>query len=309
MLLLTVSSLWLVDFIFFKMLSDAIKKSLCDLCLQQPEKSFELLKKLDDSIAHSSGRKNDQVTDQANDQKINDQEVKKNAIELENFVGKAVRASLIKFITTGSIFAIASNTINRVKNYYRLDAKFKQNLMDFALMNVFYRTNRAPIDSSLMEFLKDKSIGDGFSFDLIQTTMLDILTSFLSDNGILPAWVNSNKFDLARKAGFASLFIWWSNKNIYKPILFSFLVSNRKNLMQVLEKVTSKDLEQKNLAEKELESVLQNIPQCSFALWESNKRKHFAQWQVLLNLVVLTPLLFKAGVWIYNMNKTEAKNA
>jgi len=303
MLLLTVSSLWLADFVFFKMLSGAIKKSLQDLCLQQPEKLLELLKKLDDSLANSGGQKNAYKTEQ-----VDDQEVKKNAIELESFVGKAVRANLARLVATGAIFSVASSTINSVKNHYRLDSKFKQNLMDFALMNVFYRTNSAPIDGSLMEFLKDKSFGDAFSFDLIQTTFLDIVTSFLCDNGLLPEWVNSNKFDLARKAGFASLFIWWSNKNIYKPILFSFLVSNRKNLILLLEKTISNDLEQKKAAEGELESVLQNIPQCSFALWESNKRKHFAQWQIVLNLLILTPVIFKAGAWIYNMNKTGAKD-
>ncbi|MFA6534851.1 MAG: hypothetical protein WCS92_01200 [Candidatus Babeliales bacterium] len=285
MLLLAVSSQWAADFIFFKMLCNSMQVSLRDVCIEQSKELLELLKKLDESIEQK-----------------NDEEIKKNAVEIDNIVGKVVRNCRIKYFQAIVLFAASTNIIYRTQNYYRLNAMFKQNLMDFMIANIVCSKSNEPIDNSLMEFLKDKSVA-GLDFDLVQTTILDMATSFLCEHEILPAWVMGNKFDLARRIAFASVFVWWANKNIYKPILFSYLVSNRKNLITALEKLSINDLKQQKISEKELENILHSMPQSSFALWESNKRKHFAQWQVISNLVLLTPAFIKLGIWIYNMSK------
>lgn len=290
MLLLAVSSQWAADFIFFKMLSNALQTSMHDVCLQQSKELLELLKKLDESIEQK-----------------NDEEIKKNALELDNIVGKVVRSSQIKYFQAVAIFAASTNVIYRTQKYFCLNSMFKQSLIDFALANIVYSKNKEPIDSSLMEFLKDKSIA-GLDFDLVQTTVLDMATSFLCEHGMLPEWVTGNKFDLARRIAFASIFVWWSSKNIYKPILSNYLVSSRKNLISVLEKLSCNDLEQQKVSEKELESVLKNMPQCSFALWESNKRKHFAQWHAISSLVLLMPALIKFVVWVYNMSNNKSNS-
>lgn len=287
MLLLAVCSQWAADFIFFKMLCNSLQVSLRDVCSDQSKELLELLKKLDESIELK-----------------NDEESKKNAVELDNIVGKVVRSSRIKYFQAIALFAASTNIIYCTQNYYCLNSMIKQNLMDFALANIIYSKNNEPIDNSLMEFLKGKSFA-GLDFDLVQTTVLDMATSFLCEHEMLPGWVMGGKFDLARRITFASIFVWWANKNIYRPILFSYLVSSRKSLMPVLEKLSCSDLEQQKISEKALDDVLKNLPQCSFALWESNKRKHFAQWQVISNLVLLTPAFIKLGVWVYNMSKNH----
>ncbi|MFH1254315.1 MAG: hypothetical protein V1646_02680 [bacterium] len=291
MLLFAVSSQWIVDFIFFKMLCNSMQTSLQDMCLQESKEFLESLKKLDAAIEQKS-----------------DEETGKSALEIENIVGKIVRISRMKYFQAIVAFAISTNVIYRTQNYYRLNSMFKQNLVNFMFANIVCNKSKATMDNSLMEFLKDKSLA-GFDFDLIQTTVLDMATSFLCENEILPAWVMGNNFDLARRIAFASIFVWWSNKNIYKPILFSYLVSNRKNLITVLEKLSSNDLEQQKVSEKELAHILQSMPQCSFAFWESNKRKHFARWQAISNVVLLTPTLFKLGFWVYNMSKNTGNTS
>lgn len=291
MLLLAVSSQWIADFIFFRMLCNAMQVSLRDVCLEQSKELLELLKKLDESIEQK-----------------NDGETKKNALELDSVIGKIARSSRIKYFQAIALFAASTNIIYRTQNYYRLNARFKQNLMDFVLANIVCSKSKEPNDNSLMEFLKNKSVA-GFDFDLVQATVLDMATSFLCEHEMLPEWVISNKFDLARRIAFASIFVWWSNKNIYKPILFNYLVSNRKSLITTLERLSCSDLEQQKISEKDLENILRSMPQCSFALWESNKRKHFAQWQAISNLILLTPAFVKLGIWIYNMSKKpEVKN-
>lgn len=291
MLLLAVSSQWIVDFIFFKMLCNSMQTSLRDICLQAPKEFLEILKSFDVSIAQKNG-----------------EETEKYALEIEDIVGKVVHTSRLKYFQAIAVFAASTNVIYRVQNYYCLNSMFKQNLMDFMVANVVYNKNNTTIDHSLTEFLKGKSLA-GLDFDLVQTTVLDIATSFLCEYEIIPGWVRGNKFDLARRIAFSSVFVWWANKNIYKPILFSYLVSNRKNLISVLEKLSSNDLEKQKISEKDIEHVLESMQQCSFAFWESNKRKHFAQWQVLLNMALLTPAIFKLGVWVYNMSKNTGNNA
>ena len=291
MLLLAVSSQWIVDFIFFKMLCNSMQASLRDICLQQSKELLELLRKLDAVIEQNS-----------------DEKIGKSALEIENIVGKVLRVSRIKYFQAIVAFAVSANVIYRTQNYYRLNSMFKQNLMDFALANIVCNKSKATMDNSLMEFLKDKTLA-GLDFDLVQTTVLDMATSFLCEHEILPAWVMGNKFDLVRRIAFASVFVWWANKNICKPILFSYLVSNRKNLISVLEKLSSNNLEKQKVSEKDLEHILQSMPQCSFMFWESNKRKHFAQWQVISNLVLLTPVFIRLGFWVYNMSKNTGNTS
>lgn len=289
MLLGVAAGQWGIEFVLFKLLAGILRGAVLDLSLQQPVILSKLLKDLDRAI-----------------QEKNEEQIKHNARELEKFVGSSLRKCWPKYLCANVVFSLAANIIHQTQDYYLLNSMFKQNLIDFAFMMFLHKTSSVPIDDSLTSFLSDKSIA-GLPFDLVQTTVLDMLTSFLCQYGLIPDWVTGNKFDLVRRITFTGIFIWWAQRNIYKPIILNYLVSVRKDLILELDKINVGDLDVQKQAEQNLKNILNNLPQCSFALWETNMRKNFAQWQTILNLVLLTPAVFKIGRWIYDLNK-QANN-